>query len=497
MTLSASASTRTKFSDYPFSLGVASGDPLPDGVVLWTRLAPKPLELDGSGGMPAESVKVGWQIAEDAAFRKVVRSGTTTASPELGHSVHVEATGLRPDRVYHFRFRAGSEVSPVGRTRTAPAPDAAIKSLTVGTVSCQHYPSGYYTAYHHLAAEDVDLILHVGDYIYEDGAPGKIGRAHAPDHEITTLADYRVRYGQYKSDKNLQAAHAHAPWLVVPDDHEVENNYADETSQANDPVEQFRARRAAAYQAYYENQPLRASAMPKGPDMQLYRRYSFGRLAQINMLDGRQFRSDQGCGDSMSSDCADRLDPGRTMLGDEQEKWLLDGLDDSDRTWNILGNQVLMADADSVEGSGKGYMMDNWNGYVAARQRLFDGIAERRVDNVVVLTGDAHMNAAANLKQDFGDQSSKTVGVEFMGTSITSGGDGADNNDLGRRWLEENPHIDFVNTQRGYMVTEFTQDAVSNQFKVVDYVTTAGAPVNTRATGHVESGKAGIAQMDL
>jgi alkaline phosphatase D len=479
-----------------FRLGVASGDPLPDGVVLWTRLAPDPTAADGSGGMPQRDVPVQWEVAEDPGFRTVVRRGALLARPEWAHSVHTEISGLRPGREYWYRFRAGDDLSPVGRTRTAPASHARLQQLTFAFASCQAFHEGYFTAYQHMAREDLDLVVHLGDYIYEGGSQGSIGRGHLPAAETFSLTDYRVRYGQYKSDPDLQAAHAAAPWVVAPDDHDVENNWAGDISQLDNEPDQdpavFRQRRAAAYQAYYENLPLRRTSMPAGPEMQVYRRLTFGDLAQLNVLDTRRFRSDQL---ECVRGCDDRFDPARTMLGDDQETWLLDGLGRSQARWNVLGNQIFAFQADHDAGPSERYGMDTWDGYAAARQRLFDGVVERGVDNFVMITGDAHRSVSADLKLDFTDQSSLTVGTEFLGTSISSGGNGADMDSLGVTWLAENPHMRFHNSQRGYQLCTLTREEWRTDYRVVPHVTTPGAPVTTRASVYVEAGRPGIADV--
>ncbi|MEV4140970.1 alkaline phosphatase D family protein [Dactylosporangium sp. NPDC049742] len=477
-----------RLADNPFTLGVASGDPLPDGVVLWTRLAPDPVAVDGLGGMPRRVVPVNWQVAEDERFHNVVRAGAEHATPELGHSVHVEVTGLRPGREYYYRFRVGKHLSPIGRTRTAPAYGADRRQLAFAFVSCQNLPTGHFTAYRHLADEDLDLVLHLGDYIYEGPAAGTLGRPHLPAAEIFSLADYRIRHAQYKTDPDLQLAHARFPWAVTWDDHEVENNYAGDVSE--DPTqspESFRQRRAFAYQAYYEHLPLRRANIPQGSDMRLYRRLTYGNLAQFNILDGRQYRSDQVP--------AEMDDPSRTMLGATQEKWLLDGLSASTARWNVLGNQTVIAQADRDPGPGKKLPDDNWNGYAAARQRLFDGVVERGVRNMVVVTGDAHCSMVADLKQNFDDQSSRTVGVEFLGTSITSGGDGSDMDTRGTEWLASNPHMKFYNARRGYVRCLLTHDQMRTDYRIVPFVTQSGAPVSTRASFVVENGRPG-AQAD-
>lgn len=483
-----------RFPDNPFTLGVASGEPLPDSVILWTRLAPDATAPDGNGGMPRLNVPVGWQIAEDPAFRRVVRAGIAHATPQLAHSVHVDVRGLRPDRVYWYRFRAGQHVSATGRTRTAPRPDAALASLSFAFASCQNLPEGHFTALRHLAEEDLDFVVHLGDYIYEGSGQGTIGRGHLPAAETFSLADYRIRHSQYKLDADLQAAHAAFPWLVTVDDHDVENNWAGSHSQPDTEPDQdpavFLRRRAAAFQAFYENQPLRLVSRPDGPDMRLYRRLSFGRLAGLHMVDTRQYR------DVQLTNQDERFDPARTMLGDVQESWLLNGLDHSPSTWNILGNQVFMMQADHTDGPDVRYGMDTWDGYAAARQRLFDGVRDRGVENFVILTGDAHRSVAADLKLNFQDLSSDTVGVEFLCTSISSGRDGSPMDRLGETWLRENPHMRFHNAQRGYCRCQLTPTTWRADYQVVPYVTTPGAPIQTAASVYVEAGVPGIQHVE-
>lgn len=484
----------TRLRDNPFRLGVASGEPYDNGVLLWTRLAIDPFAPDGKGGMPDRNVAVDWQVSEDSGFGKPVASGTTNATPQLGHSVHVEVSGLRPDRVYWYRFRTGDYVSPIGRTRTAPAPDAVLTSLSFAFASCQSFPDGHYTALRHMAGEDVDFVVHLGDYIYEGSGQGSIGRGHLPAAETFSLADYRVRHAQYKSDPNLQAAHAAFPWLVTVDDHDVENNWASEHSQPDNEPDQdpavFLERRAAAFQAFYENQPLRLTSRPNGPDMQLYRRLPFGDLAKVHMVDTRQFR------DQQVTDPADRDDPTRTMLGERQEGWLLDGLARSRTTWDVLGNQIFVMQADHTDGPDVRYSTDTWDGYTAARQRLLNGVRERGVDNFVVLTGDAHRSVAADLKLNFDNPESQTIGTEFLGTSISSGRDGQPMDALGEIWLRENPHMKFHNSQRGYCVCEVTPTTWRTDYRVVPYVTQPDAPLKTAAKVYVEAGVPGIQHVE-
>lgn len=483
--------TSAKSLNYPFKLGVASGDPLPDGVVLWTRLAPSPLI---GGGMPPEQVEVSWEMSKDESFSQIATSGTAIAGPKYGHSVHVEVEGLDSNSWYYYRFHANGETSPTGRTKTAPAVDAGVDELNFAFASCQHYASGFYTAYDHLVKEDLDVVFFLGDYIYEKGGEGDIGRGHLPEHEIYSLQDYRIRYGQYKSDPSLQAAHAAFPWVVTPDDHEVKNNWGGEGPPYQNN-EDFLARRANAFQAYYEHMPLRKASVPGNIDMQLYRDFTFGNLVKFNVLDTRQFRTDFACNDGVHSDCSERLDSSRTLLGEGQETWLFNNLKDSDARWNILPQQIMIAQADRKAGEGTAYSMDKWDGYVASRNRLFDVLKTNNIKNMVVLTGDSHKNWVNNLKEDFNRSDSPTLGTEFMGTSISSSGDGQAMNAFGERVLGENPHIKYFNAQRGYVRCSLTPDTFRADYRVVPFVTRKGAPIKTNASFIVKNGNPGAVQV--
>lgn len=478
---------------FPFTLGVASGDPFPDGVVLWTRLAPDPLAADGLGGMPGRPVEVEWEVADDERFRRVARRGRTTAVPDAAHSVHVELSGLRAGAEYFYRFRAEGHVSPVGRTRTAPPGNALGPALTMCFASCSNYPVGYFTAYGALAADEPDLVLHLGDYQYE-GASGATAVRPTAGPETVTLAGYRQRHAQYKTDPDLQAAHAVAPWLVVWDDHELDNNWADEIPQDPQlqPREAFLARREASFRAYYENMPLRRSSVPRGIDMQLYRRIGWGGLATFHMLDTRQYRDDQACGDGGRVDCAPRLDPARTLTGAEQEAWLLDGFRSSRARWDVLGQQVFFAQRDNDPGAPQQFSMDAWDGYVGSRDRITRGWVDARVRNAVVLTGDVHTHWASDLKLDYADPTGRTVGTELVCTSVTSGGDGADSTPAGDAIVAANPHIRYRNGKRGYVRTRFTPGELTADFRVVEAVTTPDAPVRTAATFRVEDRNPGL-----
>lgn len=482
---------RPRFAAYPFTLGVASGDPTPGGFVLWTRLAPDPLR---GGGMPTAPMEVEYTIAEDEAMSRVVQRGTEVAAPELAHSVHVEVDSLAPDRWYWYQFRAGGEHSPVGRTRTTPAADALNQRFRFGFCSCNHYEQGYFTAYRHMADEELDVVFHLGDYIYEyEGREDRV-RMHT-GREIESLLDYRNRYALYKSDPDFRAAHAAAPFVVTWDDHEVDNNYAASISEGDDPTETFLRRRAAAYRAYYEHMPLRRAQMPRGGDMLLYRGFSYGSLARFFVLDTRQYRTDQPCGDESGPRCEEVYDEAATLMGPEQEQWLLDGLQSSAARWNVIPQQIMVAPVNQQpEGEGR-FSMDQWSGYDAARNRLVDFLAAERPSNPVVLTGDIHSNWVNDIKADFDDPGSRTVATELVVTSISSGGDGSDRRDTTQPMLDANPFVKFFNGQRGYVTCEVGTEALTADYRVVEYVSQPDAPIATRASFRVADSRPGAERL--
>ncbi|GAA4446268.1 alkaline phosphatase D family protein [Phytohabitans houttuyneae] len=473
---------------YPFRLGIASGEPAPDSVVLWTRLAPVPLNADGQGGMANADVVVDWQVSTTDRFTTLVAQGSVTARYADAHSVHVVAGGLAPDADYFYRFRAQGHVSPVGRTRTAPAAGTFGRDLVMAFASCAHYESGYYTAYRRMAEDAPGLVLHLGDYIYEDATTAGSIREHA-GAETVSLADYRRRYAQYKSDPDLQAAHAAAPWLVVPDDHEVENNFATNTRADSSPAltaAQWTARRTAAYRAYYENMPLRPSAAPSGNSIPLYRRVHWGQLATFHMLDTRQFRSDQACGDGWKV-CADADLASRSLTGSAQETWLLNGLAQRSATWDVLGQQVFFARRFDAAGAAS---MDGWDGYRASRSRIQQGWVQRGVRNPLVLTGDVHRAWANDLKADYANPSSATVGTELVCTSISSGGDGSGSTTIPD--VATNPHLRFYSDRRGYTRTTVSRTQVRADFRTVGSVTEHGAAVSTLRSFVILDGQPGL-----
>ena len=474
---------------YPFKLGVASGEPAAASVVLWTRLAPVPLNADGHGGMPNADVAVDWQVATDQRFGTLIASGTVTARYADAHSVHVVAGGLAPDAEYYYRFRAQGHLSAVGRTRTTPAAGTPGRELKMAFASCSDYEGGYFTAYRRMAEDRPDLILHLGDYIYEYPTRTGAVRQHVGSSEIVSLADYRRRYAQYKSDPDLQAAHAVAPWLVVPDDHEVENNYAKLARADSTPsltAAQFAARRTAAYRAYYENMPLRPAQAPISTGLPLYRRVNWGTLATFHMLDTRQFRDDQACGDGLKV-CAAAGSTSRTLTGAAQESWLLDGLARHDATWDILGQQVFFAQYVQTGGATS---MDAWDGYRASRDRIQRGWRDRNVRNPVVLTGDVHCAWANDLKADYDNPSSAVVGTELVCTSISSGGNGTAATT--GPFQAQNPHLRFFSERRGYTLTTIGRTQMRADFRAVPVVTEHGAAASTIASFVVLDGRPGL-----
>lgn len=483
-----------KFASDPFTLGVASGAPRSDGFVIWTRLAPDPLaDESGAGGMPPLAVEVEWVVAEDPDLNGLVQRGTGLAEPAWGHSVHVEVGALPSDRPYWYAFRVAGVQSPIGRARTLCAPDAKMTGLRFAFASCQHYETGYYGAYRHMVADDPELIVHLGDYIYEGSADEPVRRHEGP--EPTDLAGYRRRHACYKLDADLRAAHAHCCWLMTWDDHEVDNDYAglDSADPAFDHAA-FARRRAAAYQAYWEHLPLPLSARPSGESMALYSRAVIGDLVNLTLLDARQYRSDQPCatpakrGGQLVSDCAERLDPARTMLGPAQEQWALAGLSASRTRWNVIAQSMLMAPLDQKPGPEQGWWTDGWDGYPAARQHILDHLASSRVPNPVVIGGDIHSAWANDLH--LGDPESAIVASEFVGTSISSRGVSQDTFNAMR---PDNPHVKFFDaSHRGYVFCDVNPQRWRSEFRALHDVTDPATEAHTLATYIVESGRPGV-----
>lgn len=495
---SSSAARRVAFATNPFSLGVASGDPNARSVVLWTKLAPDPIDPDG--GMKPEPVQVAWEIAKDDAMKDIVAKGTSLATPQLGHSVHVEVPGLEPDRWYWFRFHAGDATSPIGRTRTLPAPGANPEKLRFAFASCQHYETGLFTAYEQMAKDNLDLVCHLGDYIYEyPGADKRVRKHSGPAKtKIKTLADYRERHMQYRADPLLHGMHALCPWFVTWDDHEFDNNCASDIQEQQpggapmaDPVV-FLEQRAAAYQAYYEMMPLRKRSLPQGADMLLYRKASFGQLAELFVLDTRQYRTDQPNGDGNKPLTGDALKTTNTLLGRRQRGWLQAGLISSQATWNVLAQQVMMAMANVSRTDAEQYSMDQWPGAAHERMALVKFLADRKVPNPVVLTGDIHCHWANDLRVDDRETKQPVVATEFVGSSISSGGNSVWTTPEARdRIHANNPCVKYVDARRGYVRCEVTPKSWTSDYLIVDDVTKPGGKVSVSASYVVEAGQPG------
>ncbi len=485
------AQVHSRIAGFPFALGVASGAPTASGFVLWTRLAPEPSGGDGLGPQPVE---VRWEIAHDEKFARIASRGTVTAGASRAHAVHVEADGLEAARWYHYRFIAGGEASAVGRARTAPAASARDERLRLALASCQHYEQGHFVAHRHLASEAPDLVAFVGDYIYERSRKGARVREHH-SAEPKSLPEYRDRYAQYKTDADLQAAHACAPWVVTWDDHEVANDYAGEHGEDLDP--QFLARRAAAYRAYFEHMPIRPGVLRPDGEMRIYGAHAWGRLANLFVLDDRQYRAPQACpkasrggSNVVGSWCAERLAEGRTLLGAEQERWLHGALASSKARWNLLLQQTLVAPAGRETAQGLQHWTDGWDGYPLARERLLRSLAESGATNPVVLGGDLHANFVANVHARPDEPASPIVAAEFCGTSISADGPDA------RRVAAiraANPHIVFADgSRRGYVLLDLGRERLETRLRVVDTVKRADAGVSTAASFTVRAGHPGI-----
>lgn len=482
-----------RYSSDPFSLGVASGYPEPDAVTLWTRLAPVPME-PGGGMLPA-AVLVDWEVAEDERFRRVVRSGSTWATPDWAHAVHVDVTGLRPGRAYWYRFTAGDARSPVGRTATAPATGADVHRLVIGVASCQYYERFNWAAYNDMADGGLDLIVHVGDYIYEqrgrlaDAMNGLVRSHDLP--EAHTLDDYRQRHALYKLDPLLQAAHAACPWLVTWDDHDVDDNYAGARSENNDDPAWFLARRANAYRAFYEHMPMPRQHVPFGPYQRMHTSRSFGSLVDLFMLDGRQYRSERACGGGRVSNCDAVFDTNRTMLGAAQELWLDQSLASASGRWTLMAQGVVFAHQDTARGEGVSYWAEDWNAYAAPRQRLMDGLAVHGTRNPVVLSGDIHAFQVNDVHAKPGDFDSPVAATEFVTTSISSGGP---EQSLVDTWLAENPNLRYARGDlRGYLRLTLTPESLRADLVAVDDPRRADSATHTAASFEVEDGRAGVA----
>lgn len=484
---------KATFNAYPFALGIASGDPVGDGFVIWTRLAPDPFDR---GSVVDETVPVIWEVASDEAMKTIVRSGEALARRALAHSVHVEVRDLPSGRPFWYRFRiAGGDASPIGRAWTAAQMGSTVQQLRFAVASCQHYEQGYFSAYDYMVKDDPALVLHLGDYIYESSWGDPVRRHDGP--EPFTLEEYRDRHAIYKLEKSLQRAHAHCPWLVTWDDHEVDNDYqALESEDWQDPAA-FVKRRAAAYQAYYEHMPIRRIAIPRPSGMQLYQRSVFGDLLDVAMLDNRQYRSPAACrskedggGSVQTAACKDLFDDGRSMLGQEQERWLNGVFSRSKSLWTVVGNGEMFSRLYQKTKEGEeGWWTDDWNGFPKSRERVIAAMARTKVANPVFVTGDIHSFWVNDVKQDFRDPSSATVATELVGTSITSAGVPYDQF---AKYLPDNPHIKFFDSRkRGYILCDAGRQTLTADLRTVEDVRDPKTAGGSLGKFVIEAGKAG------
>jgi alkaline phosphatase D len=491
-----------RFASTPFTLGVASGAPSAHSVVLWSRL----LVDVASARVPAEHATVRWELAHDDQFKRTVQSGQVQAIAELAHSVHVEVAALQPDRWYFYRFMSGDFTSPTGRTRTLPAIDSPASALRLAYASCQRYEHGYFSAYGHMLADAPDLVLFLGDYIYEYAAGNSSVRKPLGAY-ATDLDSYRQRYASYKSEAPLQAMHAACPWIIAWDDHEVQNDYAgSHRGDGGPPIDNFLNRRRAAYQAWYEHQPVRASALTRaltglytGAELRIYDSYALGQLGALHLLDTRQYRDPQACnlagkpgsGRINPAACANWHDPARSLLGKPQETWLAKSLASTRGPWNLIGQTTVYGQRDNRRGPGQSLSNDTWDGYPAARARTTAALIRNTEAMPVLLGGDVHANWVGHIRADYNQSASKAVGVEFCGTSVTASG--GTNHRLDER-LSENPHFVFADeVRRGYGIVDIKQHELNVRLRVTSDVTQAQTSVQTLAQFKV---KAGVAELE-
>jgi alkaline phosphatase D len=508
-----SAWSQTRIRSNPFTLGIASGSPTNDGIVLWTRLAPS--GLFGASSLGSDNITVRWEIARDEGFTRIVQSGQAQALAQLAHSVHVEVAGLEGGRGYFYRFMVGEWTSTTGRTRTLPAMDAPAGKFRIAYASCQRWEHGYYSAYRHMLADQPDLVLFLGDYIYEyPRSPNQVRAPNITSNKGWTISldDYRSRYALHKSDPDLQAMHAACPWAFTWDDHEVQNDYAGLMEGDGGPdVADFAARRAAAYQAFYEHTPLRASVLTRSmagllaqpaAEMRIYGQLNLGALGHLYLLDPRQYKDPPVCGKDGEGNtshvnpaqCPAWNDPARSFLGAAQERWLAQAWaqNASSGGWQIIGQSTRFGACDTrPSGNARSFSNDNWDGYTAARARLTDALQKSGGKNHVMLGGDVHQNWVGHIKADYNRPSSASIGTEFCGTSITSRHGANTSNDKVPERLARNPHFIFADLEkRGYGLADFTAQKLQVSLRTVSDATLKDATVQTLAQFAVTSGKA-------
>ncbi len=472
--------------DDVFALGVASGDPRADRVVLWTRLTSDPLAPDG--GMGGTDREVAFDVALDDTFDTLVASEVVTAPATLGHSVHVDVTGLDPDREYVYRFRTGARTSEVGRTRTLPAADSPTDRFRFVFATCQDYQWGHYGAWARAIEEpDLGAVVFLGDYIYEtslgDLSPDGTGERVWAGATPTTLDEYRSRYAQTRLDPQMKAAHAAVPWIVTWDDHEVSNNYAGDVDETGASDDATRARRMAGHQAFYEHMPIRITPEPADfEDLSLHRSFDIGDLATLFVVETRGHADPPPCRETSSPlqdqgpACAERDDPSRTNLGPDQTEWLIGGLESADRPWSILANPLMFAGLNLGSEESPEYPLDTWDGYPAVRQQVIEAMMSADADPVIV-TGDWH----AGFVLDVTSESGEIVAPEFIVTSVTTV---AFETDYGA----VNPQQRYFHGGHGYAVATVTPDRFTCEFAYVGDVWDPDSAVTERDVWFVEKG---------
>ena len=476
----------------PFALGVASGQPRPDSVVLWTRL----LIGEADAAFKVQPQTVVCEVFADEALRQPVRQWRVQTDASRAHSVHVIATGLQPGRSYWYRFVSGSASSPVGRTRTSPGEQDKVAQLRIAQTSCQHFEQGYYVAHREIARRDVDFVLFLGDYIYESSNPRYLVRKHMGGVP-QTLEQYRQRHAQYKGDADLQACHAAHPWVMTWDDHEVVNDYANDLDSKFTDPQVFLRRRAAAYQAYFEHMPVRLGPDPAQPhQMRIHDQMSWGQLADIWTLDCRQYRSHLACPDPMRGGarvvvgCTELSEAGRSMLGAAQEQWLSAGLTQSSRRWKLVAQSTQVSSTGIATPLGRSTFTDAWDGYPMARERLLGTIAQAQLKDVLVLGGDVHMNVAANLRVRPNDEKSPIVTSEIVTTSISSRGM---SDTLLAQIRDNNPDIVHARAdERGYTYVEVQPSGVLAQMRTTPHPALQDSRLQTQAQWALTSGVQGL-----
>ncbi|MFT5132440.1 MAG: alkaline phosphatase D [Gammaproteobacteria bacterium] len=489
--LAGPVSARPVFSASPFSLGIASGDVTDSSVVLWTRLAPAPLEMDG--GIGQFTIPVSWTLAQDPAMKNIIQRGESHAAPQLAHSVHVDIEGLTSNAEYWYQFSAGNYQSEVGRTRTLPAINEDIDSIRFITASCQNYSHGYFIAYEHMVADKPDFIIHLGDYIY-DTSFGETFRQHETEKAPVSLADYRRRHALYKTDKHLQHAHAQIPFFTTIDNHDaIEDRDPDKFAQ-----------RAAAYQAWYEHMPVRGYGAIGDNRFDLQRKISLGDLVQISLLDSRQFRDKKDlCRDSMDPNygfgnyrerCSDLISEDRSMLGLAQERWLEDSLLQNKAAWNVIASPgPFLPFRYYVDGKELSYI-GAWDAYPANRQRIADTLNATKSGHPIILSGDVHSFWAVD-GQLIKDQAERLSVVEFVTSSITA------------NWplplakpvtdnLTNNPQVKFYEPdKRGYLLHEVNSTEWKTTARAMRDVRDEQSQAFSLASFLVNNGKAGFKQL--